>query len=184
MKSIKSFVTIEAVSTLSIFRVSGRLKHTKINIQFLCSPFLFCLCKSICASFWVGPASWTDLIEKRSCITARNVFPPGPNQWTKKLLKCIFLIEGAHILQTAIDFHRLFFILLLCSLSITTGTCPAGHVCDCIYHAIHCMSSKLYRTQNKLRSSQDFLILTKQPHMHTFSFSLSYYMLFSHTNAL
>lgn len=49
----------------------------------------------------------TDLIAKKVLHRARNVFPPGPSQWTKKLLECIFLIEGADILHTAMDFSLL-----------------------------------------------------------------------------
>lgn len=85
----------------------GKTKAHKNNHPIASFFISFLLVQSICATFWVGPSEHIEnrLDGKEVLHHTRNVFPPGPSQWTKKLLECIFLMEGADSLYTAIDFH-------------------------------------------------------------------------------
>lgn len=111
---------------------------------------LFCLCRASVqpsASAHVS-ALRADLIEKRSCVTTVMSSLLGQANEPSGCCSALFLIEGADIFQAAIDFHCVFFILLLCPQSIWATSCP-GDTWD------HIQSNIGYTTLHVKLSVQD-----------------------------
>lgn len=180
----------EGTFNLSYLRVLGGLKgYSKYLFYKMNRCIVFHLCFA-CAEHLCILLGWlrrarrgTDLIAKKVLHRARNVFPPGPSQWTKKLLECIFLIEGADILHTAMDFSLLLLHPPPLSPIDSSKKCLGG-MQGHIKYTIHCLSSHLHRTRNNRYWAATLPHLHNSPACTLFPLPLLYYLLFSHTNAL
>lgn len=119
---------------------------------------------SICASFGAGKSKHIKKGLDRTKVLhhTRNIFPPGPSQWTKKLLKCIFLIEGADILHTAIDFQFCFFILLF-SKNRFKQECVL-EACETIYSTLYTVKPSIQDMEQLLFSSYSRLSHLQDSH--------------------
>lgn len=185
-----SLVRRKVVWNPNMYLLLGRLLKPRLKpkskyllASWITASFFICvsLVQSICVSFRVCKSEHIKnrLDRKKVLHHTRNVFPPGPSQWTKKLLKCIFLIEGADILYTAIDFHCCFFILLFSKIDSCKNVSWRQVRPYTVHYTQYVRPS--IQDMRQLLSSQDTLICKRATHALVFSF---YYLWFSHTNAL